>query len=166
MANEKVDRSAFLYMEHREGSYGDPHIFAQCGSCLLFCGSKRNRCYILGKDLEVKAEHTCGLYTNGKPQEELLSGNEIKSSTPKEAGFEKRAVRCENCAFFNPYLSACKLFFILDTEFPDTYNFGSIVSPTGCCDANLPIGSQKKDAISGYISKVLNKKVELKDIFK
>lgn len=163
----KIKREAFLYLEHREGSYGKPQEYAQCISCTLWTGEKRKRCYILGKKFEVLAGDTCGLYANGEPQVDLLAGNEVESMTPKEAGFYRGEVRCENCLYFNPTISACKLFFILDSEFPDDFDLGSGVSKWGCCNANVPLKfkGNKKDAIGQYLKKVLNKEVNLTNLF-
>lgn len=154
--NTRIDRASFLYMEHGKDSYGDPHDFAQCKSCCLWTGEERKRCFILGKKFEVVGEATCALYANGKPQIELLSGNEIEAVTPREAGFENRAVRCENCVYFNPTISGCKLFAVLDIEFPEDSNLGWKVKGVGCCNANLPIEEgkhKKKDLILRFLNK-------------
>ena len=165
--NSKIKRNAFIYLEPSEKSYGDPKQFAQCGTCALWTGEKRKRCYILGKKLEVLAGDTCGLYCNGEPQVDLLTGNEIETMKPEDAAFYKGQVRCENCLYFNSTISSCKLFFILDSEFPNDFDLGSGVKATGCCNANIPnkFKGNKKDAIGQYLKKVLNKEVNLDNLF-
>lgn len=167
--NNKIDRSAFLYLETKEGtSYGKPEDFAQCKTCPLFTGDKNKTCFIHGKKLVVNGSDTCGLYCNGEPLPEL-AGKEKPYVTSEESGFARRAVRCQNCAYFNPLISQCKLFFILDTEFPDDFELGSNVSKFGCCNANISKQSEdsepKQDAILRYAKKILSKKFSLKQLF-
>lgn len=135
MKNIKVDRSAFLYLEPEENSFGSETEFAQCSTCRMWTGEDTKRCTILGKDFEVLGTDTCGLYVNG---ENNTSGSILSSVIPKDAGFERREVRCENCNYYRPTDSVCKLFsrlnFIPGFEFDDAK-----VSPYGCCNANVPI---------------------------
>lgn len=139
---KKINRDGVIYVEPTEKSYGDPKDYAQCSTCLLWAGEKRKRCFILGKDLEVLGNYTCCLYTNGEPQVELLSNKEIKAYTPEEAGFYKGRVQCGRCQYFNPTLSQCKLFFILQMEMPEDFDFGNFrVNSNGCC--NMWVKSEK-----------------------
>lgn len=168
MADEsKIKRDAFLYLQPSESSYGKPEEYAQCVSCGLWTGEERKRCYILGKKKEVLGTDTCCFYCNSEPQVDTLAGKEIEAVTPEEAGFYRGKVRCQNCSYFNPTISSCKLFFMLDTEFPDDFSLGSSVDKHGCCNLNIPLKfkGDKKDAISRYVSKVLNKKVTLDNLF-
>lgn len=126
----KVTRAAFLYLDPK----GDKARFAQCGTCMMFTGSS---CTILGKDFTVNAGDTCGFYVHGKPQP-AEKGHEMKSVTPEEAGFERRAVRCENCAYFEDEKSVCGLFVMLNEALPDDFDLDEGVDAFGCCNANVP----------------------------
>lgn len=130
---KKINRDAFLYLSPGEYSYGKPEDFTKCSTCTLYMGEDRKRCFILGKKLEVLPNDTCLYYCNGKPQIELV-GKEVKSLTTEEAGFYKDLVQCKRCRFFNPILSQCKLFFIMETEFPEDMDLGgSKVDGNACC---------------------------------
>lgn len=164
----KIGRSAFLYLEPDEKSHGNHKEFAQCATCPLWTGKDHLTCVIHGKKLEVLGTDTCALYVNGKPMPEM-AGKEKPYVTTEESGFEKRQVRCENCLYFQPVGGLCKLFFMLDSEFPDDFELGSKVAALGCCNANIPKefkkGERKRDAILRYVGKKLNEKVKLKDLF-
>lgn len=139
--NYKIDRSAFVYLEPDSSSYGDPHQYAQCITCTEWTGEERKRCLILGAKLEVLGADTCAIYANGKPRVEL-AGTEVESMTPEAAGFERRAVRCENCYWYGAGL--CGLFAELNMKFPDIYDLQTTVKSTGCCNANTPIDAKFK----------------------
>jgi len=102
---KKIDRSAFLYLDPK----GVKHLFAQCATCMMATSDYRKgatvgRCTILGKDFEIHLkEGTCCFYVHGDPHTEMR-GKEKPHVTPKEAGYEKRKVRCENCKFYKAEL--------------------------------------------------------------
>lgn len=164
----KINRDAFLYLSPNEKSYASPEDYTKCKTCTLWTGEDRKRCFILGKKLEVLGTDTCLYYCNGEPQIQL-SGQEVESVTSKESGFYKELVQCKRCSYFNPLISRCKLFFILETEFPDEFDLdGSSVDKNACCNGFLRKDSKvkKKDAIGQYIKKVLNKNVNFEDLLK
>lgn len=157
--NYKIDRTAFLYLEPNEHTFGPKEEFAQCSTCGIFSGEDRKRCYILGKKFEVLPEDTCELYANGKPNESL-SDQEYKSMSPDDAGWERRLVRCENCYWYG--LGKCGLFIKLNSEFPDIFDLDSSVSAFGCCNSNTPKDAEFKN--EGLLA-WLNKDVSWKDLF-
>lgn len=134
----KIDRSAFLYMEPDDESFGKNKKFAQCGTCKLWTGAKRKRCFILGKDKLILSIDTCALYVNGEP-DTSLAGKEEARLTLEEAGYERRSVRCENCIAFNRKESICELFRSLNKKMPDMFDLNENVLWDGCCNANTPL---------------------------
>jgi len=123
-----LDRAIFLYMDPREK---DKNNFAQCKSCVMWTGEKGKTCVIHGKALHVRAQDTCGLYVNGPIHEDMI-GKEMKLTVPKESGFEKKVVRCENCRYFEGK-SVC-LFFRKLNKIPEM-DLDEKVHPKGCCNA-------------------------------
>lgn len=158
--NDKITRDSVLYMQPEEGSYGNPDDFASCGTCYSWMGKQRERCYILGKRLEVKAEHSCGIYVNGKPEIER-AGNEKELVSPEEAGFIKDRVQCKRCYWYSTGL--CGLFAKLNMKDPDHFDMDPVVSANGCCDAWTP--QDAKFEHEGFFE-ILNKKIDFKKIFK
>lgn len=129
----RVERDAFLYLTP---SGADPSQFAQCGTCRDFTGT---RCRILGRRTLVLSVDSCGLYVPGKPHLED-AGREVPAVTPKEAGFVRRQVRCQNCAFFKPGtgLGTCSLFALLNRTLPRVFSLDERVHPLACCNAQTP----------------------------
>lgn len=122
----KVKRDAFLYEEPR------PPVdkFAQCATCVFFTNPG---CPAIG-DKAVKATDSCGLYCHGKPGSEKPKK---PFATPEEAGLVHRAVRCENCSFFEGP-NHCGLFARLNKEQPDIFDLDEKVHPKACCNSQMP----------------------------
>jgi len=127
-----IDRSCFLYMEPRKGTY-KPEEFAQCSSCMMWSDEKRSVCVIHGKDVHVGGSYSCALYVNGKPMSENYA-HAKPYVTPKESGLVDTPVRCENCRYGNPHKMACMLFEKLNHRFPH-FNLDAKIKPNGCCNA-------------------------------
>lgn len=161
MADNRIDRSAFLYLEPSADSYGNPEDYAQCKTCYSFMGDERKRCYIIGKDFEVLGAHTCAVYINGEP-ETFRAGTEKELITLRDAGFERRAVRCQNCYWFTD-LSLCGLFAKLNMKDPSHFNLDPVVSKHGCCNAQTPVNAQFKEK---DFFEILNQRLTLKEFFK
>jgi hypothetical protein len=127
-ASVKLTRDAFLYMEPKE----PVKKFAQCGTCRMFL-PKKERCAILGPTLHVPAEASCGLYIHGEPSDKQ---DAEKIVTPKEAGFVKRQVRCQNCISFDD--GTCKLYAMLNEIKPDIFDLDTKVNEYSCCNGQTP----------------------------
>jgi hypothetical protein len=127
-APTKIKRDTFLYMAPKEPK----KKFAQCGTCRLFL-PRKERCAILGPNLHVPAEASCGLYIHGKPSDRQKAESIVK---PAEAGFVKRKVRCQNCVSFDN--GTCKLFAMLNEAKPDIFDLDTQIDPQGCCNAQTP----------------------------
>lgn len=130
---EKIDRSAFLYLDPKKPK----GQFAQCGTCFMWTGKKGNTCFIHGTKIEVTADMSCGFYVNGKPTEEFI-GKEQAIVKPQESGAVKRKVRCENCKSFNSDKNECELFKILNEKMGDLFSLDVKVDAQGCCNAQTP----------------------------
>lgn len=155
---DKITRDAFLYLEPSERSYGDSDKYAHCSTCYSWMGEKRQRCYILGKDLEVKAEATCCLYVNGKPEIER-AGSEKKLITAKDAGFQDSPPNCRRCYWYAT--GFCGLFAKLNLKDPDHFDLKVPVSKNGCCNAWTPQYAEFKNE---GLFEFLNKKVNFKKL--
>jgi hypothetical protein len=120
--HSKVARDAFLYME---GNVAD---FAQCSSCYHFAANDK-RCALFGDDIEIDADDTCGLYTQGK-----YDGHSIKARvTPEEADYAKNTqVRCENCRYGG---KDCGLYVALNEQMPDHFKLDTKIKAKACCNA-------------------------------
>lgn len=121
---KKITRDAFLYVE-------DPgnKDFAQCGTCWLYA-KQQKRCCILGYDLEVENDDTCGYYFEGTKPPELAIR---KIAEPGQVGFLKRTqVRCENCEFGG---EECRLYKFLNHYFPTVFDLDVKIDKRGCCNA-------------------------------
>lgn len=124
-AHDRVRRDAFLYM-----GPGGPD-FAQCGSCGLFRPKGKTCAVVVGR---IVAEGSCGLYAAGpsrddQPQRALVSQD--------AAGYVVRAVRCENCRFFDP--GECALYRRLNETLPELFALDTSVDPLACCNAQEPM---------------------------
>jgi len=129
MADEKIDRSAFLFMSTRkpEGQ------FAQCKTCAFFL---TNRCENFGPDNEISARGSCGAYAFGTPR---AGAAPMSRMTPSEAGYVERKVRCEDCKFFDPKdepQSHCDLYTQLNLMMPGVWSLNRYVTAYDCCNAN------------------------------
>ena len=132
--NNKINRAAFIYLEPNYNTVGDVEMFAQCGTCRMWTGEETKRCTILGKDFEVRAEDTCGLYVNGPIN---TSNGVMKSAYPDEVGFYRGLVTCKRCSYYDKNYSICNLFARLDM-IPGFETDPYEVSPNGCCNGFLP----------------------------
>lgn len=150
---DRLTRDCMLYMEHRLDSYGKPEDFASCSTCFMWMGEERKRCYILGKELEVRGIDSCGIYVNGEPEVER-AGSEKNLSTVEESGFTKDPVTCKNCYWYG--LGMCGLFTKLNLEWPQFFDLKISVSENGCCDGFTPKDAEFDN--ESFIAK-LNKKV-------
>lgn len=124
--SDKIKRDAFLYMDPK----GPKEEFAQCSTCANWTGET---CMILGKDVKVTADMTCGLYVHGEPNSDG-KGQEEKLISSEEAGLVKRQVRCENCASFDGK-EKCLLFEALNKSMSDHFKLDTKVNKLGCCNA-------------------------------
>jgi hypothetical protein len=128
--SKRINRDAFLYLD----SKGNKKNFAQCGSCTMFTGST---CTILGPDVKITTEMSCGFYVPGTP-DTSMKGKEIASVTPKEAGLVDRQVRCENCVHVDLDESKCYLFEKLNSSNPSLFSLDTNIDAQGCCNAQTP----------------------------
>ena len=122
----KIDRSAFLYMESQRRP---DDTFAQCGSCAFW---DRNEPICCIMDITAYGEDTCAAYIEG-PQ--VMDEARILTY-PEVVGFERRAVRCENCQYAMD--GRCGLYVTLNQTLPDLFDLDTKISPYGCCNANTP----------------------------
>ena len=122
------DRSTFGYLE------GHPDIpnFAQCGSCKVWLG-RHDRCLWLPKDFDVDKTDSCILYVQGPPIDRETKATGLLE--PKEVGFTKGKVRCENCTSFDKGKSICLLFQKLTDLLPSIFKLDHRVKPRACCNA-------------------------------
>jgi hypothetical protein len=133
-AEQKVNRSAFIYMEPRGKNINK---FAQCATCNMWTGAKHNTCTVMGPHVEVKGSMSCALYANGEPMPEA-AGHEMISTTPEEAGLIDTKVRCENCKYVDAKNFKCQLFAQLNRRVPQIFNLNESVHPKACCNAFMP----------------------------
>jgi len=136
---ERIHRDAFIYLEPDAGDQTD---FAECQTCRQWTGPDHKRCLILGSEVDVPATASCNLYTEGTPQP-ALAGKEKALLGRDEAGFVKRPVRCENCAFFDKEGMYCELYKKLNETSPEVFDLEEAVSPKGCCNANTAIDEER-----------------------
>lgn len=129
----KIRRDAFLYLDPK----GDHSKFAQCESCLRWTGAESNTCGILGPDIEVTGDMSCGMYIHGKP-DPSTAGQEDTLFTPEQVGLVKRAVRCENCIYYEEDEGECELFCQLNHAYSDVFDLDDHVDAHGCCNSHTP----------------------------
>jgi hypothetical protein len=132
----KLTRDVFLYMAPRGKN---PAQSAQCGTCPMWnldTGENANRCHIHGPKHEALAGDTCGIYVPGPPHKAKC----MALVTPKESGFEKRQVRCENCRYSRQWSGGhrCKRFMDMNRLEPDVWDLDPEIEPLACCNANRP----------------------------
>ena len=131
MANSKLDRDAFLYLEPD----GDVDYFAQCSTCFMWVAGD-NLCTIHGPHIEVPGTASCGFYVPGEPGP---PGTTTYSRvTPVESGLVNRKVRCENCRWGGPKNYICGLYETLNSEMGEIFDLDVNIDPKGCCNANEP----------------------------
>lgn len=123
----KIDRSAFLYLEPKEGQ--DPNNFAQCATCFMYLPNKK-RCSIFPKNFVVQPDASCGLYVSGKASDFQPWHTSV---TPKAAGYVEEQVRCENCSWY--VKGRCDLYRQLTEEMGDIFRLDDRVNAKGCCNA-------------------------------
>lgn len=127
-STRRRDRSAFGYMEPE----GNNKQFAQCATCYMWI-KRDKRCFWLG-DTEVKATDSCIMYVEGEPI--MGPATSATKLTPKEAGFFRGAVRCENCV--SSRNNKCMLFTGLNEDQPTWFDLDPNIKPQGCCNAFAP----------------------------
>jgi len=129
--DNKVDRSAFLYMEPKNEE--NRQEFAQCSTCMMWLYDV-NKCSIHGENVEVTGDMSCSLYVEGKP----MTAEEhppMPLVTPEESGLVSHPVRCENCTHFDG-IRICNLYVALNRKVSDLFDLDTNVDPNGCCNAN------------------------------
>ncbi len=138
-AGAKILRDAFLYMEP------EPPLeqFASCASCERWTGPEHERCLLLGPDLEVAADDTCGLYVHGAPAPGM-AGQERAVVDPVEVGFREGPVQCRNCVSYEPgedenTRGRCMLYRDLNEALPAHFDLDADVHQHGCCNAQMPV---------------------------
>ena len=122
---EKIDRSAFLYLSPPAGLKDH----AQCSSCQFWLPGKK-RCGLFDNKFEVIANASCGLYVQGKPDDDQPIQNVV---TPAEAGYVEGQVRCENCKWIEG--KTCTLFDKINKLAPKIFKMDVKVENRGCCNA-------------------------------
>lgn len=126
-----VKRDAFIYLDPKSPE----DKFAQCETCMMWTGPEHKICTILGKEVTVNAEDSCGLYVHGDPMPEEAE-HAVKLVTPEEAGFlANTQVRCENCGSFDAGRSTCIAFEEINKALPEQFDLTSKVKAKGCCNA-------------------------------
>lgn len=125
---EKITRDAFLYFDPK----GDKKRFAQCATCMMWTGDKGHTCTIIGQDFPVHGVDSCGVYVHGSNHEDMI-GKEMALVTPKEVGFYRGKVRCENCKYL-PGKETCELYVLLNRMMPEIFDLDTKVDPHGCCN--------------------------------
>jgi hypothetical protein len=99
--------------------------------------AKHKLCSILGKDVEIDADDSCGFYTPGGPAKESELDHVSVAVTPKEAGLVKDTqTRCENCAYGGE----------ANCGHPA---LGFPIQATGCCNA-FTVKSKGNGKAAGY----------------
>ena len=131
---EKITRDAFLYLDPKAPA----DRFAQCSTCFMWTGPRRERCTIHGPNVPVTASMSCGFYIHGKPGLDK-AGQEAARVTPTESGLVNRAVRCEDCRYLDRTRSRCRLFEQLNETFPEQFALDAAVQLKGCCNAQTPL---------------------------
>lgn len=138
---EKIDRSAFLYMEPGDDDQKDS--FAQCSTCVFYLKGK-SQCAIHDPKIHIYPDFSCGFYvSDSKPMPNLRAAERV---TPKESGLVHRQVRCENCAHMNKDNSTCYLYDTLNKKLPKFIDLDIHVDPKGCCNAQTE-AEQKNESI-------------------
>lgn len=120
----KITRSTFLYLS--------PKIdedFAQCATCRLYLPGKE-RCAILGPNVHVPPEASCGFYIPGEPNDDQDCESAVKVT---EAGLVRRQVRCENCKWGGK--PKCSLYVLLNKTHPGICEIEEEIEPKACCNA-------------------------------
>lgn len=128
---ERVDRSAFLFMETRQPE----EQFAQCMTCANFINDKK-LCKLFSETDVVTKGDSCGFYL---PGENATGATPVAIVSPDEAGFVSRKVRCEHCKFFDPTnepRTHCDLYTQLNLILPDVFDLDRYVDEDDCCNAN------------------------------
>lgn len=123
---QKRDRSAFGYFEPD----GEGKHFAQCSTCRIWIAFP-GRCYWLGRDFEVTGKDSCIMYVQGDPMEDIVEPVDVFS--PKEVGFVREKVRCENCVSSDGK-GHCGLFQLLNHA-TSLFDLDIAIKPHGCCNA-------------------------------
>jgi hypothetical protein len=124
----KIERSAFLYLE------GANRDFAQCGTCYAYAPDDK-RCALFGPKVSVAPTDSCGFYLKayGSEAPALTTKNRV---SPKDAGFYKGSVRCENCYYGGG--GKCGLYQELNKKLPDYFDLDINIEPRACCNAFTP----------------------------
>ncbi len=154
---EKIDRSAFLFLEPGAGK--PLIIFAQCIDCRMFVGEEYlaknidgSRCILHGSFVSVDGDDSCGLMVSwptpdGAPNVKVVKDHagELNkmitgSVTPEESGLVSRQVRCENCFWpSNKEVTKCGLYETLNKLLPNDFALDPNITPHACCNAQTPM---------------------------
>lgn len=147
----KITREAFGYQSPKEPK----DQFAQCKTCVRWTGE---RCMILGSDVEALAGDSCNEYIHGKPALDQ-AGKEKALMTPEEAGYVRRQVRCENCAYANPKDKTCGLYKALNKQNPSAFDLDENIDPKACCNAQT---DKSENSITIAVHRNPGNKIEIK----
>lgn len=151
VAEPKIGRDSFSYMEPREGIDGKA-MFRSCASCqhfvpeAYFTGAKIGaRCAIMGSDMCVTDDNYCHRYipwASGVPCEAIVCMNagELRRGVPAaissiDSGYSwdtKNKHHCASCRFFDGP-SECEMFEHLNETCPDVFALDKTVKPQGGC---------------------------------
>lgn len=150
-AEPRMDRSAFLYRERREGIEG-PSYAGQCGSCMHFISEalmrgavSGNRCELFGSNFPVADDDKCHLqvpWPDGKPcdrclahaAEEMVEGCR-GSIDPWLAGYRMNIKpRCEYCRFYDVAEKECEMLEELNAKVPLVFDLNIKVKPDAKCN--------------------------------
>ncbi len=126
------DRSAFLYMEPRP----DTPDHAQCATCEMFLRVV-GKCHHLQAEDKVDGDDTCGMYSQGRPNDD----KDAKPSgqyTKETLGFFEGRVTCQHCNAYDDRDKSnihCDLYVQLNRIFPHLFKLKESIKPRGCCNA-------------------------------
>ncbi|MDE2103513.1 MAG: hypothetical protein KGL39_40105, partial [Patescibacteria group bacterium] len=129
---ERLTRDALGYVEPLPGQ--DTADFAQCASCRMWTG---RTCLNFGPKDRVRALGSCDNYVFGDPRPEMR-GQESEGTTPEQAGYVERPVRCQNCLYAEDEARKCGLYDRLNSALPELYNLDVKVGPHACCNNQTP----------------------------
>jgi hypothetical protein len=130
---DRITRDAFVYLDPS----GNEDEFAQCGTCAIY-DEDAQRCGLLGPDLQVDPDDSCGLYVPGEPGAMVPDDGPEAYVSAEQAGFVSRQVRCENCTYYNADMQGCDLYYKLNKALPQMFNLDTRVDAKGCCNAQTP----------------------------
>ena len=154
VAEPRIGRQAFLYMEPRQGIDGAV-MFSECGSCqhmipeaFMFGAVQGNRCSLLGSQFPITDDDHCGLYSPwsaGVPCVHIqqMNAGEVRKGVPPAvmpyvAGYKSKCtVQCQTCRFFDGP-DECEAYEMLNEQVPQMFDLDKTVKPNGKCSLWTP----------------------------